>query len=265
MMYRPPRISRQGFSLIELLVVVAIISLLVALLLPALGNARAAARLVACSSNTRQFGLATLGYLVENAQRIPRGAEGTDYNLTFGGQDRGVTFIRLAGALNLKPLYPAFSDAARNAYYRSSDIFRCPSRTFDSNALVDYSVNSLHFEYFYTTGNNREAGYTGGVAPLELRWPTKYIRNLGKTILYAENNRANFQYHSSPQFFYRDHLPWRNGVINTSSGSLRMMGTEDDTHQGRMAFTAFDGSAHTINLLDGNEWPANNARLTGKW
>ncbi len=44
---------RQGFTLVELLVVVAIIALLVAMLLPALRGAREKGRMVACMNNVR--------------------------------------------------------------------------------------------------------------------------------------------------------------------------------------------------------------------
>lgn len=65
------RRNRRGFTLLELMVVITIISILAAILLPALARAREAARRIKCASNLRQMGLVFLMYANENSDMFP--------------------------------------------------------------------------------------------------------------------------------------------------------------------------------------------------
>ncbi|AQQ09064.1 type II secretion system protein G [Sedimentisphaera cyanobacteriorum] len=61
----------QGFSLIELLVVISVIALLLGILLPALNAARKRAKKVVCRSNMRQMGIAVQSYLIDHNNNLP--------------------------------------------------------------------------------------------------------------------------------------------------------------------------------------------------
>lgn len=79
---RPNRRKRRwghrpdGFTLVELLIVVAIIALLLSILLPSLQGARAQAQTTVCAANIRQLALANIAYASEQQGRYCAGAAG---------------------------------------------------------------------------------------------------------------------------------------------------------------------------------------------
>ena len=127
---------RRGFTLIELLVVIAIIAILIALLLPAVQQAREAARRTQCRNNLKQIGLALHNYHdVHNA--LPPGWVGA----TAGVADiEGVNgfgwSVFLLPYIDQAPLYNQFNfsvgllDPVHNEErVQILPFFRCPSDT----------------------------------------------------------------------------------------------------------------------------------------
>jgi prepilin-type N-terminal cleavage/methylation domain-containing protein len=123
--------ARRGFTLIELLVVIAIIAILIALLLPAVQQAREAARRTQCRNNLHQLGLALHNYH-DTHNTFPMG-KGHDTGL-------GATSLHISWATSILPfvdeaaLYNAYNhgrnfDTADNTTVTGSYLaqFWCPS------------------------------------------------------------------------------------------------------------------------------------------
>jgi prepilin-type N-terminal cleavage/methylation domain-containing protein len=119
--------TRRAFTLIELLVVIAIIAILAAILLPVFAQAREKARQIACLSNMRQIGLATLMYAQDYDENIVRTELGGDSGQEYYWADM------------LAP------------YIKNRDIFVCPN----SGVRMQYSPTTrLSLQWGYNYGIN---------------------------------------------------------------------------------------------------------------
>jgi len=78
-----------SFTLIEILVVAAIIAVLTAMLLPALSEARESAQRVKCLSNQKQMAVAMVAYAGEYNDHFPPGSDGMNASYTFQVATRG--------------------------------------------------------------------------------------------------------------------------------------------------------------------------------
>ena len=120
--------SRQAFTLVELLVAIAIIAILIALLLPAVQMAREAARRMSCQNNLKQIGLAALNYEAAFGAMPPR------RNMTAGNRRGwGPTILPYVEQESLQGRYRFDKDfyAPENAanIAVSLPLFLCPSGT----------------------------------------------------------------------------------------------------------------------------------------
>jgi prepilin-type N-terminal cleavage/methylation domain-containing protein len=129
---------RRAFTLIELLVVISVIAILVALLLPVMGKARAVAIQVKCAGQERQLGITMHTYAGDNRGSMARFIEnGTGADIdpyVYGTSD----WYRMnEGYLLSQPMGPSL-DAKRNIYQLgiSVPIFRCPA--YEGTATTNY-------------------------------------------------------------------------------------------------------------------------------
>jgi prepilin-type N-terminal cleavage/methylation domain-containing protein/prepilin-type processing-associated H-X9-DG protein len=110
---------RYAFTLVELLVVIAVISLLAAMLFPVFFRAREKARQITCVSNLRQIGIAVALYNEDNDDLYPLGGDPVDIY----GDDFARTQYALVAAT--MPLVPQ----TLQLYVKDNQVWDCPDDT----------------------------------------------------------------------------------------------------------------------------------------
>ncbi len=136
-----PRPLKCGFTLIEILVVVAIIAVLAAILFPAFARARENARRASCQSNLKQIGLGLLQYSQDYDEKLVRAWYGSGHGKFATGSDTADRYKWMDAA------FP---------YIKSEQIFNCPSHSpsawaspykfRDGFSWGSYFINSSYYE-----------------------------------------------------------------------------------------------------------------------
>lgn len=163
-----------GFTLVEMLVVIAVISILAALLLPALAQAKGRAQAIACMNNTKQLVIAWHVYAGDNAERLPYnlGMVGSSFRTDLNWVNNVMTWDTSSDNTNQETL----SKASLGSFVGGNmAVYRCPSdqalssvqkesgwtariRSYSMNAMVGdagafstngFNVNNPGYKQFF--------------------------------------------------------------------------------------------------------------------
>lgn len=185
------RRHRRGFTLIELLVVIAIIAVLIALLLPAVQNAREAARRSQCKNNLKQLGLALSNYESTHLMFPMVDARGGSTS-GFSPQARLLPYVdqaNLQGLLNFD--LPAFTGPFNaqtpnpqfaSTFRQAMPLFLCPSDPAPKQTTITVAGTP------YVFGANNYMLSTGSAQRVlnDFRWPTDGLTYENSNVRFAD-------------------------------------------------------------------------------
>ena len=180
-------VSRNGFTIVELLIVISIIGMLVSLLLPAVQSAREAARKTHCLNNCRQIGLAMHQY--HDAQKqLPPSRISNGY-LTWAG-----VILPHIEEGNLQPdpvrLFTAQPDNLRTT---PISLFLCPSREHESLIVANQrGVEGITGDYVGMSSTFCLEGTDGEIFDGALVYGNPIFSGIAGAPLKSWKSRTNF-------------------------------------------------------------------------
>jgi prepilin-type N-terminal cleavage/methylation domain-containing protein/prepilin-type processing-associated H-X9-DG protein len=186
-----PRTGR-AFTLIEVLVVIAIVAILAAMLLPALSSAKAKAQAISCRNNLKQWGLATQLYETDNGDYLPKNGSSSGNSTTDGW------YVDLPRQMGF-PIYAEMPWRTNAAIDPGNSVWICPSNTRRSNGnnLFHYCLNE----------NVNGVGASNQVRMASIRLPTAtvWLFDNGGLAPVAQMNNIHTNLHSrGAQFVFLD-------------------------------------------------------------
>ncbi|PQO30228.1 DUF1559 domain-containing protein [Bremerella cremea] len=234
---RPHFRPTDGFTLVELLVVIAIIGVLIALLLPAVQQAREAARRMSCSNHLKQFGLAIHNYHDTYKQFPP---QGLPQSHGAGGWARQASwFVRILPFIEQKAAYDnaPFIDSS---FDNHSAGWTAPNRAWRpmSQARVEiFNCPSSPLPQVYSQATSSQTQSLGAPAEIEVQIPD-YAANSGCAFKGGTNNTQH------PTTF------WGWGGRSADNGVIpsifRNVGSTPWTGSKVSFASVIDGSSNTI-------------------
>lgn len=268
--------QRVGFTLVELLVTIAVIAILIALLLPAVQQAREAARKTECRNNLKQIGLALHGYHGNHQMFVFRKG-GTASLLanparTDGNYERRSGLVSLLPYLDQAPLYDRINngDSALNivpggpapwhswvGWNQKIVTFRCPS---DPGMNIPKGICNYAFSMGDVISRNRDATDVNGLFAGGGRcYATRdIVDGMSNTAAFSERVAASFAVGAKSQPTFQEGVLIGVSSIETTPGACmaKALSVSSDRRyssgkdvKGRFSSAWCDGQPENVGFL----------------